>query len=40
MVVGSVVNSDAVWYYPFPFKPAKYIAGYIAFWKGVSTNEY
>jgi len=40
IVVGNTVNADAAWYYPSPFEQAKHIAGYIAFWKGVSTNEY
>ena len=29
-------NVDAAWYYPEPFDAAKEIAGYVAFWRGVS----
>ncbi len=29
-------NPDAAWYYPTPKDAAKNIAGYVAFWKGVS----
>lgn len=31
-------NSDAAWYYPQPKDAAKQIAGYVAFWKGVTVN--
>lgn len=36
--VGDSLNKDAAWYYPSPKEAAKNIAGYIAFWKGVSVN--
>jgi len=39
IVVGNAVNADAAWYYPSPLKQAKHIAGYIAFWKGVSIED-
>jgi uncharacterized protein (DUF427 family) len=29
-------NPDAAWYYPDPKEEAKEIAGYVAFWKGVT----
>jgi uncharacterized protein (DUF427 family) len=29
-------NPDAAWYYPEPTDAARQIAGYVAFWKGVS----
>jgi uncharacterized protein (DUF427 family) len=31
-------NPDAAWYYPHPKDAAKQIAGYIAFWKGVTVT--
>lgn len=31
-------NVDAAWYYPTPKDAAKQIAGYIAFWKGVTVE--
>jgi uncharacterized protein (DUF427 family) len=31
-------NPDAAWYYPEPKDAAKEIAGYIAFWKGVTVT--
>ena len=31
-------NPDAAWYYPDPKPAAKNIAGYVAFWKGVSVS--
>jgi uncharacterized protein (DUF427 family) len=31
-------NPDAAWYYPKPKDAAKQIAGYIAFWKGVTVT--
>ena len=34
--VDGKTNADAAWYYPAPKDAAKQIAGYIAFWKGVS----
>jgi len=36
--VNGKVNNDAAWYYPSPKDAAKDIAGYIAFWKGVSVT--
>jgi len=36
IVVGERVNKDAAWYYPDPKPAARQIAGYIAFWKGVT----
>ena len=30
------LNEDAAWFYPEPKSAASNIAGYIAFWKGVS----
>ena len=38
IVVGKEVNLDAAWFYPVPKDAAKQIAGYIAFWKGVSVE--
>ncbi len=32
-------NADAAWYYPQPKPAAKQIAGYLAFWKGVTISE-
>jgi uncharacterized protein (DUF427 family) len=31
-------NPDAAWYYPEPKEAAKQIAGYVAFWKGVTVS--
>ena len=31
-------NPDAAWYYPEPKDAAKQIAGYVAFWKGVTVT--
>ena len=31
-------NKDAAWYYPSPFDAARQIAGYVAFWKGVTVQ--
>ena len=39
IVVGDAVNVDAAWYYTSPLERAKNIAGYIAFWKGVSIED-
>ena len=38
VVVDGEVNKDAAWYYPVPRPAAENIAGYIAFWKGVSVE--
>ncbi|QRN84751.1 DUF427 domain-containing protein [Clostridia bacterium] len=37
--VDGKVNENAAWYYPEPLEKAKHIAGYIAFWKGVTVEE-
>ena len=34
--VAGQINKDAAWYYPQPKPAAQNIAGYIAFWKGVT----
>jgi uncharacterized protein (DUF427 family) len=36
--VGGKKNPDAAWYYPQPKDAAKQIAGYVAFWKGVTVT--
>jgi uncharacterized protein (DUF427 family) len=36
VAVAGQVNKDAAWYYPQPKPEAQNIAGYIAFWKGVT----
>ncbi len=36
--VDGKTNTDAAWYYPTPKDAAKQIAGYVAFWKGVSVQ--
>jgi uncharacterized protein (DUF427 family) len=33
---GGQTNIDAAWFYPEPMDAAKEIAGYVAFWKGVT----
>ena len=38
VVVDGKTNKDAGWYYPQPKDAAKQIAGYVAFWKGVTVN--
>ncbi|AMV26304.1 hypothetical protein VT84_18040 [Gemmata sp. SH-PL17] len=38
VVAGGQRNPDAAWYYPEPKDAAKNIAGYIAFWKGVTVT--
>jgi uncharacterized protein (DUF427 family) len=38
VVVDGQVNKDAAWYYPAPKDPAKNIAGYVAFWRGVKVE--
>ena len=38
VVVEGEVNKDAAWYYPVTKPEAENIAGYIAFWKGVSVE--
>lgn len=36
--VGGERNPDAAWYYPDPKAAARQIAGYVAFWKGVTVT--
>ena len=38
VVVEGEVNADAAWYYPSPRPEAAAIAGYVAFWKGVTVE--
>lgn len=38
VVVNGQRNPDAAWYYPDPKDAAKNIAGYVAFWKGVTVE--
>jgi uncharacterized protein (DUF427 family) len=38
VVIAGQTNKDAAWYYPDPLPAAKQIAGYIAFWKGVTVQ--
>ncbi|MEZ4335742.1 MAG: DUF427 domain-containing protein [Sandaracinaceae bacterium] len=38
VVVGDAVNANAAWYYAAPTDAAKHIAGFVAFWKGVSVE--
>ena len=38
VVVGEEVNRDAAWYYPAPKDAATNIAGYVAFWRGVTVE--
>jgi len=38
VVVSDAVNRDAAWYYPAPKDAAKNIAGYVAFWRGVTVE--
>jgi len=39
IVADGKVNKDAAWYYSSPKEAAKYIAGYVAFWKGVQVDD-
>lgn len=39
IVVEGDVNRDAAWFYPVPKPEAEEIAGYVAFWKGVTTEQ-
>ena len=39
VTVGDQVNADAAWYYPAPKEAAANIAGYVAFWRGVTVTE-
>ena len=36
--VGGQRNRDAAWYYPAPREAASRIAGYVAFWHGVTVE--
>ena len=38
VVVGDEVNKDAAWYYPDPESAASAIAGWVAFWHGVTVE--
>jgi uncharacterized protein (DUF427 family) len=38
VVVDGQTNPDAAWYYPSPLPAAQAIAGYVAFWKGVTVQ--
>ena len=38
IVVGEAVNHDAAWYYPTTKPEANNIAGYVAFWHGVTVE--
>jgi uncharacterized protein (DUF427 family) len=38
IVVGGEKNANAVWVYEAPLPAAKPIAGYVAFWKGVTVT--
>ena len=38
IVVGDAVNRDAAWYYPTTKPEASKIAGYVAFWHGVTVE--
>ena len=39
VVVEGEVNKDAAWYYPVTKSAAEHIAGYVAFWKGVTVEQ-
>jgi uncharacterized protein (DUF427 family) len=39
VVVNGQVNKDAAWYYPVTKPEAAHIAGYVAFWRGVSLED-
>jgi uncharacterized protein (DUF427 family) len=38
VVVDGAVNADAAWFYPDPKDAASQIAGYVAFWRGVTVE--
>lgn len=38
IVVNNATNADAVWFYATPKEAADNIAGYYAFWKGVTVE--
>jgi uncharacterized protein (DUF427 family) len=39
ITVDGATNNDAAWTYPQPKPAAKDIAGYVAFWRGVTVSE-
>ncbi len=39
VVAGGQDNPDAAWFYPDPKAEARHIAGYVAFWRGVTVSE-
>lgn len=39
VVVEGAVNKDAAWFYPVTKPEAAHIAGYVAFWKGVTIED-
>jgi len=39
ITVDGEINNDAAWTYPQPKPAAKDIAGYVAFWRGVTVSE-
>ena len=38
VVVDGAINADAAWYYPEPKTAAASIAGWVAFWRGVTVE--
>jgi uncharacterized protein (DUF427 family) len=38
VVVGDEANEDAAWFYPHPLEAARDIAGWVAFWRGVTVE--
>ena len=39
VVVDGHTNPAAAWYYPRPWPPARFLTGYVAFWRGVEIEE-
>lgn len=39
IVVNGRINQGAAWYYPSPKPAARYIGGYVGFWRGVQVQE-
>lgn len=39
VTVDGKVNKDAAWYYAAPKEAAAQIAGYVAFWKGITVEQ-
>jgi uncharacterized protein (DUF427 family) len=39
VIVDGETNLNAAWYYPTPKEAAKNIAGFVAFWKGVTVKQ-